>query len=158
MTMNKHEKMTMTGALGERLVAKYYRDQGHVVEESLNMYDSEQDMHIDGANCEVKTQQPWHNEKSFTIRETQLKKCLEADKLVFVETPSTYNNYTVQLWEFPKESRTYRTKTTRQNRTMHLFEKKNGVLLQTIDEKGIIDQFKKFTLSQSIHGVKRKKT
>lgn len=153
--MNKHEKMNATGMLGERLVAKYFRDKGHTVEESLDMYDSIQDMHIDGQNCEVKTQQPWHNENSFTIRENQLEKCVCADRLIFVETPSVYNDYTVQLWEFPRGKRQPKTKTTKAKRTMYLFNKDKGVLLQKITDEKIIDQFKRYSLSGSIDGVKK---
>jgi hypothetical protein len=140
-------KKTKTGDLGEKLVARFYRNQGHDVEESLNLFDFEKDMTIDGETCEVKTQMPWIKENAFSIREQQVKKCMNVDRLIFVETPSKFNDHRVHIYEFPKETRKYRTKITKDNRKMALFEKKNAVLLTTIEDDSIIEQFDRYNLS-----------
>lgn len=146
--LSENDKKTKTGELGERLVARYYRANGHNVEESLNLFDHTKDMTIDEETCEVKTQIPWIKEDSFTIKENQVKKCLSVDRLIFVETPSKFNNYQVEIYEFPKEKREPKVKVTRDNRKMILFEKKKGVLLTTITDDDIVNQFKRYSLSE----------
>lgn len=146
--LTDNDKKTKTGELGERLVARYYRENGHNVSESLNLFDREKDMTIDEETCEVKTQIPWIMEKSFTVKPNQLRKCLSVDHLIFVETPSKFNNYSVEIYEFPKEDRCYRKKRTRSGDDMILFEKRNGVLLTTITDPDIVDQFKRYTSSE----------
>lgn len=47
-------KKTLLGILGEKIVAKYLRDKGHEVNESLYMFDSSKDMLVDGNCVEVK--------------------------------------------------------------------------------------------------------
>lgn len=145
--LTENDKKTKTGELGERLVARYYRDQGHKVEESLNLFDREKDMTIDEETCEVKTQIPWIRENAFTVKENQIRKCLSVERLIFVETPSKFNGYKVEIYEFPKDTRKYRTKITKDNRKMILFEKKNGVLLTTIEDDGIVEQFNRYSLT-----------
>ena len=146
--LTENDKRTKTGDLGERLVAKYYRDLGHKVDESLNLFDRFKDMSIDDESCEVKTQIPWIKENAFTIQESQVKKCLSVDRLIFVETPSKFNDYKVEIYEFPKESRDPKVKITKDNRKMILFEKKKGVLLTTITDDEIVNQFKRYSLSE----------
>ena len=52
------ERKILLGLIGERIVAHYLRNMGHVVEESLNVFDTEKDMMVDGKPVEVKTQVP----------------------------------------------------------------------------------------------------
>lgn len=146
--LSENDKKTKTGDLGEKIVARYYRNLGHNVEESLNLFDRTKDMMIDEETCEVKTQIPWIMEKAFTVKPNQIKKCLNVEHLIFVETPSKFNNYVVQLYEFPKEKREYRMKRTKNNVDMILFEKKNATLLTTITDRDIIDQFQRYSLSE----------
>jgi len=146
--LNTSEKKTKTGDLGEKLVAKYYRSLGHKVEESLDLFDRKKDMMIDEETCEVKTQQPWHMENSFTVQGNQIKKCTTVDRLIFVETPSKYNGFEVKIYEFPKDKRMTKVRSTSDNRKMYLFSKDNGILLTTIKEPVIIDQFKKYMVSE----------
>jgi len=138
---------TKTGDLGEKLVARYFRQNNSIVEESLDLFDRSKDMSIDGESCEVKTQQPWHKEQAFTVKPNQLQKCLEVDRLIFVETPSKYNGNCVKLYEIPKDKRQTRVMRTSDNRTMHLYSKKHAILLTTITDHGIIEQFRRYTMS-----------
>ena len=146
--LNDSERRMKTGDLGEKLVARYYRSNGILVEESLNLNDSKKDMLVDNKTCEVKTQQAWHKENSFSIRVNQLRKCTDVDILIFVETPSKYNQNTVRLYEMPKEKRKVKTLTTSDGRTMYLFSKNNAILLETITDENIVKQFERYSLSK----------
>ena len=146
--LNDSERKTKTGELGEKLVARYYRSLGLPVEESLDLFDSKKDMLVDNKTCEVKAQQAWHKENSFSVRSNQLRKCTDIDILIFVETPSKYNQNTVRLYEMPKEKRKVKTLTTSDGRTMHLFSKNNAILLETITDENIVKQFERYSLSK----------
>jgi len=141
------QKMMMTGNLGERLVAHYFRNLGHTVVESLDLYDNKKDMLIDGQTTEVKTQQMWHREDAFSVKKDQLAKCTSVDRLIFVETPSTENGNIVRMWEFPKEKREVFTKMTKDGRKMRLYPRSKAELVTIIEDEFIIEQFKKNTLS-----------
>jgi len=141
------QKKMKTGDLGEKLVARYYRTLGNVVEESLDLFDYEKDMMIDLNRCEVKTQQRWHRENAFTIKPNQLKKCQEVDLLVIVETPSKYNNMSVVLYDFPKDKRTFYKKQTSDGRVMYCIKTSLGKVLTTYTTPGIISQFTRYSNS-----------
>lgn len=146
--LDSEQRKSKTGDLGERLVARYFRQLGFQVEESLDLFDRKKDMVIDHKyTCEVKTQQLWHLQKAFTVRESQLKKCNEVDKLIFVETPSKYNKNRVFLYEFVKDKRQTRSMKTRDGRLMYLYPISNAIILETIDDPLICEQFNNYTLS-----------
>ncbi len=142
------EKRKKTGELGEKLVARYYRFLGLSVEESSDAMDSKKDMLVNNKTCEVKAQQAWHVKNSFSVKPDQLKKCNDVDILIFVETPSRFNNNTVRLYKMPKDKREVTTDITAGNRTMKLFSKNNAILLQTITNKDIVDEFKRYSSSK----------
>lgn len=77
----------MLGMIGERIVASYLRKQGHEVDESLNVFDNEKDMLVDGKNCEVKTQVPIMVEDSFAISPNQRNKVLSAHRVYWINVP-----------------------------------------------------------------------
>lgn len=79
----------MLGRAGETIIANYYRLHGQIVEASVDQYDSEKDMLIDGLRCEVKTQVPWITKNSFTFKPNQLRKCLSADRVIFISVPNS---------------------------------------------------------------------
>jgi len=99
--MNKEQMMVELGSIGEDLVADLFRRQGSEVALSENKYDSVKDMIVDGQTCEVKTQMPYHIKKMFTIKVDQYFKCMNADKLIWVETPSKHNDYRIDIYESP---------------------------------------------------------
>lgn len=76
------------GRIGEIIFGNYMTSQGKLVNHATNPYDPKKDMVIDGKVYEVKTQVPFVTENAFTIREHQLKKCREADYVVFVSIPN----------------------------------------------------------------------
>jgi len=80
-------KKIRLGLIGERIVAKFLRDQGHVVDESFDPFDTEKDMLMDGKPIEVKTQVPYMIEDSFAIFPTQLKKLKDCYRAYFVSVP-----------------------------------------------------------------------
>lgn len=146
--LHNSERRTKTGELGEKLVARYYRSLGFTVEESLDLFDTNKDFMVDNKTCEVKAQQAWHKENSFSVKPNQLKKCNDVDILIFVETPSKYNQNTVRLYEMPKDKRKTKTLRTSDGRTMHLFSKNNAILLKTITDENIVKQFERYSLSK----------
>lgn len=141
------QKKMKTGDLGEKLVAKYYRNIGSSVEESLDLFDYEKDMMINNQPCEVKTQQRWHREGAFTIKPNQVKKCEDVDLLVIVETPSKYNNMSVVLYEFPKDKRKFYRKQTSDGRLMYCIKTALGKVLTTYTNPVIISQFTRYSNS-----------
>ena len=141
------QKKMKTGDLGEKLVAKYYRNIGSSVEESLDLFDYEKDMMVNNQSCEVKTQQRWHIQGAFTINPNQVKKCEEVDLLVIVETPSKYNNMSVVLYEFPKDKRKFYRKKTNDGRWMYCIKTTLGKVLTTYTNPVIINQFNRYSNS-----------
>jgi hypothetical protein len=80
-------KKVLLGIIGERIVAKALRDKGHIVEESLDPFDTEKDMTVDGQRVEVKTQVHVVIEDSFGIPRSQLKKIMGSHRVYFVSVP-----------------------------------------------------------------------
>jgi hypothetical protein len=85
--MSVDYKRVLLGMLGEKIVAKHFRDSGHQVEESLNVFDSEKDMIIDGNNVEVKTNAPLIYYDSFSIPKSQHDKIMNSHKVYWVSVP-----------------------------------------------------------------------
>lgn len=77
----------LLGMIGERIVAAYLRSQGYCVEESLDVFDSEKDLLVDGKKVEVKTQAPIMVEDSFGISPRQKDKVMSSHKVYFVSVP-----------------------------------------------------------------------
>lgn len=77
----------LLGIMGERIVASILRKRGHLVEESLNVFDDEKDMLVDGKRVEVKTQVPYMIEDSFAVLPYQLKKLKGCDLVYFISVP-----------------------------------------------------------------------
>jgi hypothetical protein len=82
-------KKTLLGILGEKIVAKYLRDRGHVVNESLYMFDSSKDMEVDGHHIEVKTQTPFLIHDAFAVSVNQINKIRNSHRVYWVSVPPT---------------------------------------------------------------------
>lgn len=80
-------KIELLGKTGEKIIANELSKQGFVIEHSINNFDSEKDLLVNGKKIEIKTEQPYVLKNSITIRETQLKKCRSVDFLFFVTVP-----------------------------------------------------------------------
>jgi len=85
--MSVDYKKVLLGMLGEKIVAKHFRDNGHQVEESLNVFDSDKDMIIDGNNVEVKTNAPLIYYDSFSFPKSQYNKIMNAHRVYWVSVP-----------------------------------------------------------------------
>ena len=82
------------GLLGEKIMTNYFNTQGFMVEHSIDKFDREKDMLVNGKKVEIKTEQPLVFKNCLTIRETQLKKCRSVDELYFVTVPPSFReNY-----------------------------------------------------------------
>jgi chorismate mutase len=82
-------KKLLLGALGEKIVAKFLRDSGHTVNESLYMFDSTKDLEVDGELIEVKTQVPFMIYDSFAVDINQMNKIKNSNKVYWVSVPLT---------------------------------------------------------------------
>ena len=103
------EKKTRLGKMGEICVGNWASTQGKVVIHSIDPYDSQKDLVIDGVTVEVKTQTPYINEMAFSIRPNQLYKCREVDELYFVALPSPHSRfaYDGQSWIYKVDPKTF---------------------------------------------------
>ena len=85
--MEKEAKNILLGILGERIIAKILRDAGHTVEESLDIFDSEKDLLVNGKRVEVKTQVPLLFKDSFSVQLNQMTKLKECHAVYWVSIP-----------------------------------------------------------------------
>jgi meiotically up-regulated gene 157 (Mug157) protein len=112
-------KKTLLGILGEKIVAKYLRDCGHQVNESLYMFDSSKDMEVDGLHVEVKTQTPFLIHDAFAVSINQMNKIQNSHRVYWVSVPPSKVNDVLAGYVFemdPKiaSSFLYRLKTGRE--------------------------------------------
>ena len=87
--MTREEKMNELGLLGEKIVTNMLNklNPGLVIKHSLNKFDNEKDMLVDGKKVEVKTESPYVFMNCFSFRPNQLKKCNNVDVLYIVSVP-----------------------------------------------------------------------
>lgn len=87
--MSKEDKMNELGLMGEKIVTNMLNREhpGLVIEHSINKFDSEKDMLVDGKKVEVKTESPYVFKNCFSFRPSQLKKCRSVDVLYIVSVP-----------------------------------------------------------------------
>jgi hypothetical protein len=76
------------GRAGETIVLNWFSSQGKQFQVSVDQYDSQKDMIVEGKKVEVKTQVPFVIKNSFSFKENQLRKCLNADYVYFVSVPN----------------------------------------------------------------------
>ena len=117
MFMSREQKMNELGLLGEKIVINMLNrlNPGLVIEQSVNKFDSEKDMLVDGKKVEVKTESPFVFKDCFSFRPNQLKKCRNVDVLFIVSVPHVKFKHHSDGWVYrlvPSEFRTisYRTK------------------------------------------------
>lgn len=89
MYMTREEKMNELGLLGEKIVTNMLNRlyPGLIIEHSVNKFDSEKDMLVDGKKVEVKTESPYVMKNCFSFRPNQMKKCRSVDVLYIVSVP-----------------------------------------------------------------------
>lgn len=81
------KNIEIVGSMGEKLVRNFLMQNGCIVEDSLDHYDSQKDFLRDGRLCEVKTLQPYVYKNALSFRKNQLRKCRSVDELYFVSLP-----------------------------------------------------------------------
>ena len=132
--MSSREKL---GLIGEKIVAHYF---GGILSE--NKFDEEKDMTLpDGSYAEVKTQIRWNLEHSFTVSSTvtenNIKKCVNVDRLFFVEPG---RNKVIRIYECT--DRKYKVKYPRNKKT-YLFDINKMTLVHSFTNEKIWNEMTK---------------
>jgi hypothetical protein len=131
------EKKTRLGKMGEICVGNWASTQGKVVIHSIDPYDSQKDLVIDGITVEVKTQTPYINEMAFSIRPNQLRKCRAVDELYFVALPSPQTRfvYVGHCWIYKVDPKTFthREIQTRRGMKMILIDIKQSAVTPVME-------------------------
>ena len=91
--VTREELMNELGLAGEKIIINMLSSLGCKIESSVDKYDSEKDLLVDGKKVEVKTQIPFAKKKSFTFSPWQLKKCKSVDVLYFIAIPNENEKY-----------------------------------------------------------------
>jgi hypothetical protein len=81
------KNIEILGNMGEKLVRNLLSQNGHIIEDSIDVYDSRKDFIRNGKKCEVKTEQPYVYKNCFSFRKNQLLKCRNVDELYVVSVP-----------------------------------------------------------------------
>lgn len=135
------------GRLGEEALAAKYN-----FTLSDDKYDMEKDAIDESGNrVEIKTQNR-HPAGYFTVNlanVNQLKKCVEVDRLLFLEYD---NSDTLKVWECPKNDKARRAKTirTRDGRAMAGFPIDEMEMIEEMQDKELSRMFKQLSQSKVI--------
>jgi len=86
--MSKKGNIEMLGRAGESIIQNYCTAAGQKVVASVDQYDNQKDFIIDGLKVEVKTQVPYIYKNAFSFKPNQLKKCKNADRVIFISVPN----------------------------------------------------------------------
>ena len=142
----------LLGMIGERIVASYLRKSGCDVEESLNVFDSEKDLLVDGYKCEVKTQVPIMIEDSFAISTRQRGKIMDSHRVYWISVPlKLYDELAGCVFEMDPRDETlkgYRW-TTHSGREAICFPRRQTAmkLLFKIEDSAILEQLRELSTS-----------
>jgi hypothetical protein len=150
--MTKEELMNELGLAGEKIVINMLSGEGCRIESSINKYDSEKDLMVDGQyKVEVKTQVPFIMKNSFTFKPNQLRKCRSVDALYFVSVPAPRHTDKWAGWIFRVEPKNFVTTTyrTKDGREMILINREQPALIpvrKMSDEEA--RELQKYTVSE----------
>jgi hypothetical protein len=150
--MTKEELMNELGLAGEKIVINMLSGEGCRIESSINKYDSEKDLMVDGQyKVEVKTQVPFIMKNSFTFKPNQLRKCRSVDVLYFVSVPAPRHTDKWAGWIFRVEPKNFVTTTyrTKDGREMILINREQPALIpvkKMSDEEA--RELQKYTVSE----------
>jgi hypothetical protein len=143
----------LLGVIGERIVSSFLRKQGHEVEESLNVFDTEKDMLVDGQKVEVKTQVPIIMEDSFGVTMNQKPKIMSSHRVYFISVPLPKNQDDLEggIFEMnPKDPmlKAHRWRTF-SGREMLCFPRRQTAmkLIHRIDDEKVLKQLKDLSTS-----------
>lgn len=149
--MTKEELMNELGLAGEKIVINMLSDEGCKIKTSVDKYDSEKDLLVDGQyKVEVKTQVPFVMQNAFTFKPNQLRKCRSVDVLYFVSVPPPRNQDKWSGWIFRAEPKNFVTRTykTKDGREMVLIDREQPALTpvkKMTDEE--MKELQKYTVS-----------
>jgi hypothetical protein len=149
--MNKEEMMNELGLMGEKIVINMLNEEGRKVKTSIDKYDSEKDLLIDGKiKAEVKTQVPFIMQNAFTFKPNQLRKCRGVDELYFVSVPAGRHSDKWAGWIFKADPKSFVTRSyrTKDGRDMILVDREQSALkpvMKISDEE--IKELQKYTVS-----------
>ena len=149
--MTKEELMNELGLAGEKIVINMLSDEGCRIKTSVDKYDSEKDLLVDGQyKVEVKTQVPFVMQNAFTFKPNQLRKCRSVDVLYFVSVPPPRHEDKWAGWIFRVEPKNFVTRNykTKDGREMILIDREQSALVpvkkMTGDE---MKELQKYTVS-----------
>lgn len=108
----RKEKIERIGQIGEKIIRNMFSQQGLIVEDALDVFDSTKDMTVYSKDydessstftvnkkiIEVKVCTPYVRKKAVTIRAKQLKKCQSVDELYFITIPHKTIEYKYSGW------------------------------------------------------------
>jgi hypothetical protein len=150
--MTKEELMNELGLAGEKIVINMLSDEGCKIKTSVDKYDSEKDLLVDGQyKVEVKTQVPFIMQNAFTFKPNQLLKCRSVDVLYFVSVPPPRHKDKWAGWIFRVEPKNFVTRNyrTKDGREMILIDREQSALVpvkkMTDDE---MKELQKYTVSE----------
>ena len=128
--MSKDEMMNELGLMGEKIVINMLNEEGRKVKTSVDKFDSEKDMVVDGKKVEVKTQVPFIMQNAFTFKPNQLRKCRGVDELYFVSVTAGRHGDKWEGWIFKANPKTFTTRTyrTKDGREMILVDREQDAL------------------------------
>ena len=142
--MTRSQRILKLGNLGENVLGNFCIRNNKNVVMSESQYDKVKDMYIDGVEAEVKTLTRIINKSSFFLANNQLNKCLNVERLFFVEIP-LYDDFPIDIFESTKPRKT----------VPHSFNGTDGLLcpltnmkfVGSIDNRDIIREMKELTPS-----------
>lgn len=150
----------MLGGLGEQFVKDYFEYKECVVNLSKNQYDMEKDMMIDGESVEVKTVVPFITKNALAISESQLHKCMNVDRLIFVVYPpdkdkiwgaqykDLFDYDCISIYEAPsRDKRSFDPYTTRSGLRKALFPMKNLKCIYKHFDMTMVAEYLKLSVS-----------
>jgi hypothetical protein len=152
-TQSVDVRKILLGMIGERIVASYLRKRGHEVEESLNVFDTEKDMLVDGNKVEVKTQVPIVIEDSFGITPSQKAKIMGSHRVYFLSVPLQRTEDDLEGTIFEMDPRDPSLKAhkwlTHKGREMICFPRRQAAMKQVhrITDERILKQLKMLSTS-----------
>jgi hypothetical protein len=111
MHMTRQEKMNELGLLGEKIINNMLNSlyPGLKIEHSVNKFDSEKDMLVDGKKVEVKTETPYVLKDCFSFRPKQLNKCRSVDVLYIVSVPHPKFKHYSDGWVYRIDPKNFKT-------------------------------------------------
>jgi hypothetical protein len=134
------------GKAGESILSNYFSSQGMKVEISVNQFDSQKDMIVEGKVVEVKTQVPFVTKDSFTFKPNQLKKCVNADEVYFISVPTVKRHFSEgKVYVIKGSEIQYKKHKTKDGREMILIPINQDVMKEVFEvseqEKKLLVQY-----------------